>query len=57
MTAAEENGTDRKKRRSISGSLPGAPRAGAPTSDTTATAKAPTMRVDDQPLSGASMMP
>ena len=58
MTAAEENGTERKKRRSISGSS--ARRSQTRSADqrhARPAAKAPTMSGDDHPRLGASMMP
>ena len=57
ITAAEENGTERKKRRSISGSLARRSHTRSAASDTAATTKAPMSGADDQPRSGASMMP
>ena len=57
MTAADENGTERKNRSSISGSLTRCSQTRSATNDAAATANAPTMRGDDHPRLGASMMP
>ncbi len=57
MTAAEENGTERKNRRSIRGWLARFSHTRNAARDTAATTKAPTIRGDDHPRSGASMMP
>ena len=57
MSAADENGTERKKRRSISGSLARRSHITNAASDAAATTKTPTMRFDDQPRTGPSMMP
>ncbi len=57
MMAAPENGTDRKKRRSMRGSVRRPSQTIRPTRAAGARMKAPTMIGDPQPRSGASMMP
>ena len=57
MTVADEKGTDRKKRRSMSGWTARRSQTKNAASETAATAKAPMMTADDSPFSGSSMMP
>ena len=57
MTAAPENGTDRKKRRSIRGSARRRSHQISPMSAATDAAKAATITGDPHPRSGASMIP
>ena len=57
MTAADEKGTDRKKRRSTSGSVALRSQTKKAMKEKAATANALTMTADDQPFSGLSIMP
>ena len=51
MTVADEKGTDRKNRRSISGSLARRSQTKNARSETTATMKVPMMTADENPFS------
>ncbi len=57
MTVADEKGTDRKKRRSMSGWTARRSQTKKRPSETAATVNAPMMTADDIPFSGSSMIP